>query len=161
MNAETASQAMADNELLIVRSFDAPLPVVFQIWAQQEHMIRWLGPRGYTCTHVELDFRTGGTWRACIESKDSGKRWMGGKYREIEPNRRIVCTFAWEDGRDQPGTETVVTVTFSERNGKTVQSFHQAPFVHIEGRDAHIMGWNLSFDNAQAYVERLARGETT
>ena len=159
MTAEPNTRKVADDELLIVRTFDAPVELVFRIWAEREHMIRWLGPKDFTCTSLEMDFRPGGKWRACIASEAYGESWMGGEYREIERGKRIVYTFAWEDGPDQPGVETLVTVTFTEQNGRTVQTFHQAPFIHVEARDSHIGGWNECFDREQAYAEDLARGD--
>ena len=158
MTAQSSARKLADDELLITRTFDAPVSVVFGIWEQREHMIRWWGPKAFTCTSLDLDFRPGGRWRACIESEAHGQSWMGGQFREIEKDRRIVFTFAWEDGRDQPGVDTLVTVTFTEQHGKTVQSFHQAPFLHVEGRDSHIGGWNQCFDKERAYAESLAKG---
>jgi len=157
MTARADARKLADDELLITRAFDAPVALVFRIWEQREHMQRWLGPKAFTCTSLELDFRVGGAWRACIESQAYGQSWMGGRFREIERNKRIVYSFAWEDGRDQPGIETLVTVTFTEKDDKTVQSFHQAPFLHVDGRDSHIVGWNECFDREQAYAERLAK----
>jgi len=159
MAAQNNATKMADDELSITRTFDAPVSLVFRVWQQPEHVRRWLGPKAFTCTSLDMDFRPGGTWRACIVSKEYGESWMGGRYREIEPDRRIVYTFAWEDGRDQPGIETLVTVTLEERDGKTVQTFHQAPFLHVEARDSHIGGWNEVFDKEQVYLERLATGE--
>ncbi|SDR56972.1 Uncharacterized conserved protein YndB, AHSA1/START domain [Rhizobiales bacterium GAS191] len=158
MTAKAEARKLADDELLITRTFDAPVSLVFRIWAERDHMIRWLGPEGFTCTSLELDFRPGGAWRACIESEAYGQSWMGGEFREIETNKRIVYSFAWEDGRDQPRMDTLVTVTFEEEDGKTVQSFHQAPFLHVEGRDSHIGGWNSCFNREQAYAESLAKG---
>jgi uncharacterized protein YndB with AHSA1/START domain len=159
MTAQAKDRQLADDELLIIRTFDAPVSLVFRIWAERDHMKRWLGPKNFTCTSLDLDFRPGGAWRACIESDAYGPSWMGGRFREIEKDRRIVYTFAWEDGRDQPGIETLVTVTFAEQDGKTVQSFHQAPFLHVEGRDSHVAGWNECFDREQAYAESLAKEE--
>jgi uncharacterized protein YndB with AHSA1/START domain len=76
---------------------------------------------------------------------------------EIEKDRRIVYTFAWEDGPNLPSVETLITVTFAEHDGKTVQRFHQAPFLDVESRDDHNHGWNQSFDKQQAYAESLAK----
>lgn len=90
-------------------------------------------------------------------SEAYGESWMGGQFREIEKDKRIAYTFAWEDGRDQPGVDTLVTVTFTEQDGKTVQSFHQAPFISVEARDSHVGGWNECFDREQVYAESLAR----
>jgi uncharacterized protein YndB with AHSA1/START domain len=148
------------HELFITRTFDAPVALVYRLWAEREHMIRWWGPKGFTCTSLEVDFRPGGAWRACIESAQHGKSWMGGRFREIEQERRLVFTFAWEDGRDQPGLETLVTVTFADLDGKTRQTFHQAPFLHRDGRDSHIQGWNSAFDCEAEYAAALTWSDT-
>jgi len=58
----------------------------------------------------------------------------------------------------RPAGDTLVTVTFTEKDGRTIQSFHQAPFIHVEGRDSHIEGWNSAFEKEQAYAEGLYRG---
>ena len=78
--------------------------------------------------------------------------------REVERNRRLVFTFRWDEG---PGAEldTVVTVTFAEKDGKTLQSFHQAPFSTVAIRDSHVGGWNSLFNRQQLYVENIAFAE--
>ena len=145
-------------DLLIARTFDAPVPLVFSLWESRDHMLRWWGPKDFTCTAVELDFRAGGAYRICIVSAQYGENWMGGTFREIVKNQRIVMTFAWEDGRDQEGVETLVTVTFSEEGGKTVQRFHQTPFLKEESRDSHIGGWSECFDGEQQYLDTMNQG---
>lgn len=142
------------HELSITRTFDAPVADVFELWTSREEMIQWWGPKNFTVPELELDFRVGGKWRACIVSAEYGTSWMSGEYREIVPNERLVFTFAWEDRRDLPGADTVVTVTFVEQDGKTLQTFHQTPFVSESDRDSHIGGWNQVLDKEQAFVER-------
>jgi uncharacterized protein YndB with AHSA1/START domain len=159
MTAQAEARPLNDDELLITRVFNAPVSLVFRVWEKPEHMSRWLGPVGFTCTGVEIDFRPGGAWHGTIQSPSIGPAGMGGRYREIERDRRIVFTFAWDDGRDQPGIEQIITVTFREQAGKTVMEFHQAPFIHVEARNQHIHGWNACFDRLQAYAEQLAKGD--
>lgn len=145
-----------DDELVITREFDAPVALVFRVWAEREHMVQWLGPHDFECTHLEMDFQPQGEWTACITSEEHGENWMGGRYLEIERDARIVYTFSWLDEHKRPKFETRITVTLVERNGKTVQTFHQAPFESVTSRDSHIGGWSGSFDKEQAYVEHLA-----
>ena len=52
--------------------------------------------------------------------------------------------------------DTVVTVTFTEKNGATVQGFHQTPFSTIEARDSHVGGWNSLINKQQLYIENIA-----
>jgi ribosome modulation factor len=54
-----------------------------------------------------------------------------------------------------------VTITFEERDGKTVQTFHQSPFLSVERRDSHLGGWTEAFDKQQAYAENIARERVT
>ena len=136
----------APNELIIERVFDAPRELVFKLWSEPQHTIRWMGPRDYPATSYEQDFRIGGEWRGCLtggpESHEpGGQLWQGGKYLEIDPPGRIVFTFQWDDG-----PETTVTVNFTELDGKTHMHFHQTPFEDVSNRDGHVEGWGSSFD---------------
>ena len=55
----------------------------------------------------------------------------------------------------EPGHETLVTVTFAEQGGKTLLTFHQAPFESVESRDSHHGGWSESFDRLEVYLASL------
>jgi uncharacterized protein YndB with AHSA1/START domain len=153
-----AKNELADDELLITRIFDAPLALVWRMWEDRDQMFQWWCPECFTCTSLDVDFRPGGTWRVHMVSDVYGESWSGGKYREIERGKRIVFTFAWEEGSGEVN-EVLTTVTFEEEDGRTVQSFHQAPFTSVASRDGHVGGWNSLFNKEQAYAERLAKGE--
>jgi uncharacterized protein YndB with AHSA1/START domain len=150
---------LRDDELLIVRHFDAPLALVFRLWEDPAHRVHWWAPKGCRCTHFSHEFREGGAWRGCFVSDRYGENWQGGVYKEIDPERRIVFTFAWEGG-PSAGVETSVTVTFAEANGGVIQTFHQTPFPSVQRRDSHIAGWSGQIDRQQAYVEAISRGDS-
>ena len=40
-------------EVVITRVFDAPRRLVFDVWTQPEHVVRWWGPRGYTVINYD------------------------------------------------------------------------------------------------------------
>lgn len=150
------SANLADDELLITRTFDAPVEIVYSMWSDVEHFKRWMGPERFTCPQAELDFRVGGTYRAMILSEKNGENWFGGTYREIVPNKRLVFTFAWDNDGPSSGVETLVTIEFRDRGGKTEQVFHQTPFLSVERRDSHIGGWNSSFVKLGTYAAAIA-----
>ena len=150
MNSE-----VSDKELLIRRTFDAPASLVFAMWSDPEHFGNWVGPETFTCPVVEMDFRVGGKYRAMIRSEENGENWFGGEYREIEENRKLVFTFTWDSGGPSDGLETLITIVFREHNGKTEQSFHQAPFIDVERRDSHVGGWTSAFDKEADYLKRI------
>ena len=153
----TAQRRIADNELLIVRTFNAPPSLVFALWSSAEHIKRWMGPTNFTCPEATIDFRVGGSYRAMIKSNEHGENWFGGVYREIVPEKRLVFTFTWDNEGPSTGVETLVTITFEERNGKTLQTFHQTPFHSVERRDSHVGGWSEAFDKEAAYLEKIAK----
>jgi uncharacterized protein YndB with AHSA1/START domain len=155
------SARFRDDELLITRTFDAPASVLFALWSEPEHMKRWMGPEEFTCPEAKIDFRVGGSYRAMIKSAKHGESWFGGVYREIERNRRLVFTFAWDNEGPSAGIETLVTITFEERDGKTVQIFHQRPFLNVERRDSHVGGWTSAFEKLASYAAKIAKEHAT
>jgi uncharacterized protein YndB with AHSA1/START domain len=159
----TASdRKVRDDELYIEREFDAPVELVFRIWESRDHMIRWWGPEIFTCVELDWELKPGRPWRAMMASKQYNHKVsrMGGVIREVEKQKRIVFTFAWDEdsGRD---LDTVVTVSFVERHGRTIQTFHQTPFSNVHIRDSHIGGWNSLINKEQLYVENTAIAESS
>ncbi|MBL8560417.1 MAG: SRPBCC domain-containing protein [Hyphomonadaceae bacterium] len=149
------SATLADDELLIARTFDAPASLVFALWTDPAHFRNWMGPGSYTCTDCDIDLRVGGAYRARIASADDPNNWFGGVYREIVPHERLVFTFKWDNGPSN-ALETLVTITFREHDGKTVMTFHQSPFLDAARRDSHVGGWSSAFDKAVIYANRTA-----
>jgi len=81
-----------DDELLIQRTFDAPVALVFRLWEDRDHMIRWWGPEKFTCTALDWEMTPGRGWHSTMAAKDWGMTGMGGVIREVERNKRIVFT---------------------------------------------------------------------
>jgi uncharacterized protein YndB with AHSA1/START domain len=146
-----------DDELLITRTFDVPAATLFALWSKPEHVKRWIGPSNFVCREAEIDFRVGGAYRVLIASPEHGEISFSGVYREIIPDRRLVFTFAWDNDGPSAGAETLVTITFEEHRGKTVQTFHQRPFKTVESRDSHVGGWTEAFDKLAAYATNIAK----
>ena len=151
------NDSIADNELLIRRTFDAPASLVFAMWSDPEHFKQWMGPDSFKCPVVEMDFRVGGSYRAMIHSEEHGENWFAGAYKEIETNKRLVFTFTWDSGGPSDGVETIITILFRETNGKTEQIFHQTPFTSAERRDSHVGGWNEAFAKQSVYIKNISQ----
>jgi len=145
----------AERVLVITRVFDAPRALVYQAFVDPKHGLQWAGPRDYPATHIEGDVRPGGKWRTCLRAMDGSRElWQGGVYREVVPNERLVFTFAWDQEDGKPGPETLVTITFADRGGKTLMTFRQAVFNTPENCDGHRRGWNSAFDRLAEHVEQ-------
>jgi uncharacterized protein YndB with AHSA1/START domain len=143
---------------MITRTFDAPPGLVFKVWTQPEHLVRWWGTYDFTTTSCDIDVRPGGTYRICIRSGEGIEHWMQGVYREVIEAERLVFTFSWDNndqhkpGHGSPGHETLVTVTFAGSHGKTRLTFHQALFETTAARDAHLQGWSQFMERLAGYL---------
>ena len=139
-------------ELRIERMFNAPRELVFRAWTDPEHIRHWFGPRWHPSSTISMDVRPGGRWRSCLRSIETGNElWVGGVYREIVAPERLVFTFAWEEEGER-GLETVVTITFAERDGKTHMVFRQTPFQSTGELDGHHDGWTSSLDRLDDFL---------
>lgn len=155
---EKTSGKASGPELTITRVFDKPRSLVYDAWTKPEHLERWQGaPQGFTVPVHEVDMRQGGKYRICLRSPEGVDHWVHGVYREVVPPERLVFTHGWldEDGKPGKSNETLVTITFKERNGKTELHFHQTGFESVESRDGHGEGWNSQFDQFAEYVAKL------
>ncbi|MCI0600496.1 MAG: SRPBCC domain-containing protein [Beijerinckiaceae bacterium] len=154
-SVNSAPAALAEQELVITRAFDAPCALVFKLWTDPNHAMKWWGPRDYPATYLDMDVRPGGAWRGCLQSIETGAElWQGGVFREVAPPHRLVFTFAWDEEGER-GLETLVTVTFTEREGETLMTFRHAPFQSIEERDGHQGGWTSTFDRLVEYIRGI------
>ena len=83
----------ADLVLEIDRVFVAPRELIWRLWRDPEHMVRWHGPEGFWLTHCESDFRVGGNWRRCMSHAPGHEHWISGTYLEIEEPSRLRFTY--------------------------------------------------------------------
>jgi uncharacterized protein YndB with AHSA1/START domain len=110
--------AVGDRQIVMTRGFDAPRELVFAAYTRPELLKRWLGVRGgWSMAVCEVDLRVGGAYRWVWRGPDGAEMGMGGVYREIVPNERIVCTEKFDQAW-YPG-EAVGTVELAEQGGKT------------------------------------------
>jgi len=117
MKNPTTVERTSEREIVVRRTFDAPAHIVFEAWTSPELLKRWWAPPSFGITFVscEADVRTGGTYRFVFSHPDFEQPVaFFGRYLEVIPNSRIVWTN--EEGGDGP----VTTVTFEEKDGKTL-----------------------------------------
>ena len=105
----------SDREIRMVRVFDAPRPMVFDAFTKCELLRRWFGPRGFSLSVCEGEFRPGGWWRFVLRAPDGSEMGMNGKIREMSRPDRLVHVESFDD---YPG-EALVTTSFVEERGKT------------------------------------------
>lgn len=154
MAASSEARDYAPDEVLeIIRVFDAPRGLVFRLWSEPEHRVRWWGPEGHALSHCSVDFREGGSWSVAMRRVDGYEHWVRGTFTEIREPSRLCFTYV----NDEDGHEMVVTMDFIDRGTKTEMRFRQAPFASVELRNAHSWGWNSSLGLLNDYAATVSR----
>ena len=118
----TTTERTSDRELVVTRTFKAPARIVFEAWTRPELFKQWWVPKslGMFLRICEMDVRTGGRYRLVFGDDSSNPAEFFGRYIEVTPPSRLVWTNE-EGGEGGP----VTTVTFEEKNGKTLLVLHE------------------------------------
>jgi uncharacterized protein YndB with AHSA1/START domain len=111
---QTIYTTPSDRELVITRTFDAPRSLVWAAFTDPKHLPNWqTGPEGFTMPVCEIDLRPGGSWRRVWRNAHGREFEATGRYREVDPPRRIV------EVTNTNGEEKTDTTTFTEENKRT------------------------------------------
>lgn len=112
-----------ENELRLVRVYNAPAKVVWEMWTKDEHVAKWWGPRGFSLTTKSKEVKVGGRWIYTMHGPD-GVDWPNTTtYHEVEKYKKLV----YDHGANETQKALFrVTVTFEEFKGKTVMDLTMA-----------------------------------
>ena len=80
---------------------------------------RWWAASNGTVTSAEIDLRVGGRWRYVMDANGGIEVAFHGEYREIDAPDRLVNTEAFEGIPDPDEHAGLVTVTLTEKDGRT------------------------------------------
>ena len=81
--------------VVIERTLEAPIGLVWQMWTQPEHFAAWYGPTGATIPVARMDVRVGGARFVSMEMETPNgtmRMWFTGEYLEVVENVRLVYT---------------------------------------------------------------------
>ena len=118
----TVVERLSDLELVVKRTFDAPVHIVFEAWSKPEIFQRWWVPTSVPLTLLscDMDVRTGGSYRLVFSHPAAEEPFaFFGSYKEVIPNERIV----WSNEESEQGA--VTAVTFEQQGDKTLVTFHE------------------------------------
>jgi uncharacterized protein YndB with AHSA1/START domain len=161
MTDDNASQ----DAVVIERSFDAPIDLIWQMWTEPEHFKAWYGPNGATVPVARMDMRVGGSRLVCMEMETPAgpmQMWFTGEYREIVKDKRLVYTESMSDkdgnvlspsDMGMPAghpTTTQVIVELEDVAGRTKMLMTHTG---IPGDSPGAAGWMAALDKLAAYVE--------
>ena len=112
----TRIERASEREVVVTRTFNGPVRIVFQAWTTPELFMCWWAPKslGVPMIACEMDVRTGGGYRVAFGHDAASAMSFYGKYLEVVPNERLVWT------NEESEDASVTTVTFEARGDKTL-----------------------------------------
>lgn len=121
MSAAMKITTPTDREIVITRSFAAPLDHVWAAMTRADLLKKWLFcPPGWRITSWEDDLRVGGSFHWQWSTDEGPIMSMRGQYREIAPPRpgsrtaRIVRTETFDMGCQPQAGEQVCTLALEQ-----------------------------------------------
>ncbi|WP_367277021.1 SRPBCC domain-containing protein [Bradyrhizobium sp.] len=124
---------------------------VYAAWIDPAQLIRWFGPGQVRqdTVRAEIDLRPGGRYRISFDNDGGTYNEVGGVYREVVPNARLVFTWAWHS---TPERESLVTVSLAPDGDGTLLTLIHAQFLDAETRDRHREGWLSVLDKLAGFL---------
>ncbi len=123
--------------ITLTRRVEASPERVFAAWTDVEQLAAWWWPQLVGTTY-DVDARPGGRYR--IESPAIGAT-VTGVYTEVDPPRRLVFTWVWQDAGEPATVEDTVVVTFEPDDSGTQVTVAHTSSEHVPDGGAE-QGWN-------------------
>jgi uncharacterized protein YndB with AHSA1/START domain len=152
-----------DNAVVIERTFDAPISLIWKMWTDPEHFKNWYGPDAAAIPVAKMDLRVGGTRLVCMEMQTPDgpmQMWFTGEYLEVVEHERLAYT---ESISDESGTvtssvghptTTEVRVQFEEVDGRTRMVMTH---LGVPAGSPGAAGWAMAF---QKLADQVGSGAT-
>ena len=86
--------------VVIERTLDAPIDLVWEMWTEAEHFATWYGPMGAKIPTATMDVTPGGGRFICMEMEGpqgAMQMFFTGEYLEIDPKTHLVYTEGMAD----------------------------------------------------------------
>ncbi len=145
-------------EIVTTRMLDAPRELVWNYWIDPKLLVKWAGFQDFASPVCTIDFRVNGRYFIDLRSPEGRHFRCTGVYREIIDRKQIICTTSFTDeqgnvvsavyyglSRDFPA-EMLVTMTFDDRDGKTLMTLRHDGLPPGSMTDLIREGWSRSFD---------------
>jgi len=163
-----------DDDLVIIREFNAPRQLVYDAWTTAAYLAKWWGPAGGAIEVKKFDLRPGGVFHYAMLHPDLGKVWGKFTYREITAPELIIFTssFSDEEGAITPmlwmpvwPLEILNILSLTEHDGKTRLSLGGRPInasaeeiaAYKEMLKSMQQGFNGTFEKLETFLAEMVK----
>jgi uncharacterized protein YndB with AHSA1/START domain len=127
--------------LTLVRRIKARPQIVFDAIITPEGIVHWWGPDEGPVLIAEADARVGGRYRVRFRTHDGIEHESSGSYLELRRPERVVMSWRWSGGAEDPG-ESRVEITLRAIPEGTELTFIHCQLHDDESRRSHEEGWS-------------------
>ena len=143
--------------LTLVRRIKARPSIVFDAVTTADGIAHWWGPDAGPVLMAEADVRVGGQFRVRFCMLDGSEHESQGEYLELVKPERVVFSWRWTGGQEDPGISRVEIRLRAIPEG-TELTFTHARLHDEETRRSHEAGWIGSLNKLEAH---FAGGEVS
>lgn len=122
---------------------------VFAAFIDAEQLRRWWGPAGFTVPRLQFDAVEGMDYWIAMQPPDGDVFHIRGSFRVVEPPRRLIFTFNYEEP-DPDDQETLVTLTVESADAGTRVILDQGPFKTAARLGLHRDGWTETLERFES-----------
>jgi uncharacterized protein YndB with AHSA1/START domain len=94
-----------------IRHLDAPRELVFSLFTDPGHLVRWWRPEGFKMVYCKLDLRPGGMIHYCARSPEGRLLWGRFEFREIRGLQRTIFMHSFAEGEEEKLGKVILTET--------------------------------------------------
>lgn len=150
----TNARATAVPALVLSRVYDASPERVYAAWTDPQAVMKFLAPGDVITVDVKMDVRAGGAYQIVMVKPDGERLPVRGVYKEVIPGQRLSMTWQWEEDNPEDEYETLLTLEFFDRGGKTELVLTHENFATIESRSNHERGWTATLAQCAQALQR-------
>jgi uncharacterized protein YndB with AHSA1/START domain len=150
---ENRNSSTADRGLLLTRTLNAPVELVWEVWSKPEHIAKWWGPTGFTNTISVMDLQPGGKWNLIMHGPDGTDYGNESTFVEVVQHKRIVYEHTtWP--------HIIATIDFEDLGEQTGLTWHMLfdsveDFIEVAKKHQAKKGQKENVDKLEAYLEGM------
>jgi len=153
---ESTKSNTADRELRLIRTLDAPVELVWEVWTHPEHIAKWWGPNGFTNTISKMIVEPGGEWDLVMHGPDGTDYKNKSIFKEVVPLKKIVYEHV-----SSPGF--IATIEFEAQGEQTLISWHMLfenseQFIQVVKTFKADEGLKQNLEKLNEYAKSVKRG---
>lgn len=151
------------DSMVLERSFDAPVELVWQMWTEPEHFKAWYGPTGASIPVADFDVRVGGARRVCMEVDSPNgpmRMWFTGEHLEIDRPELLAYTESMTDEHGNPMApdgHPATTEVRVELEPLADSTRMRLTHLGIPAGSPGAAGWSMALDKLAAQLQASVR----